>query len=114
MCIRERIITIIISTCLGIEYSHIQQDIVKTITTMAVPILIVLSVGVLVGSWMISGTVPLMIYYGMKVLSPSLFLVMVCVVCTLMSVMAGTSWGTISTCLLYTSSFNSSGDWKVI
>lgn len=46
---------------------------------------------------MISGTVPLMIYYGMKVLSPSLFLVMVCVVCTLMSVMAGTSWGTIST-----------------
>ena len=49
---------------------------------MAVPILIVLSVGVLVGAWMISGTVPLMIYYGMKVLSPSLFLVMVCIICT--------------------------------
>ena len=91
------IITVIISTIFGIEYSDIQSDIVKTITTMAVPILIVLSVGVLVGAWMISGTVPLMIYYGMKVLSPSLFLVMVCIICTLMSVMAGTSWGTIST-----------------
>ena len=91
------IITVIISTIFGIEYSNIQSDIVKTITTMAVPILIVLSVGVLVGAWMISGTVPLMIYYGMKVLSPSLFLVMVCIICTLMSVMAGTSWGTIST-----------------
>lgn len=91
------VITIIISICLGIEYSNIQEDIVKTITTMAVPILIVLSVGILVGSWMISGTVPLMIYYGMKILSPSLFLVMVCVVCTMMSVMAGTSWGTVST-----------------
>ena len=91
------VITVIIASILGIDYSDIQSDIVKTITTMAVPILIVLSVGVLVGAWMISGTVPLMIYYGMKVLSPSLFLVMVCIVCTLMSVMAGTSWGTIST-----------------
>ena len=46
---------------------------------------------------MISGTVPVMIYYGMKVLTPGLFLPIVCVVCTLMSTMAGTSWGTLAT-----------------
>lgn len=91
------IVTIIISLFCGIKYPDIQNDIVKTITTMAIPILIVLSVGILVGSWMISGTVPLMIYYGMKVLTPETFLVMVCIICTLMSVMAGTSWGTVST-----------------
>lgn len=49
----------------------------------------------LVGTWMASGTVPVMIYYGMKVLTPGLFLPVVCILCTLMSTMAGTSWGTV-------------------
>ena len=52
----------------------------------------------LVGTWMASGTVPVMIYYGMKVLTPGLFLPVVCILCTLMSTMAGTSWGTGSRC----------------
>lgn len=51
----------------------------------------------LVGTWMASGTVPVMIYYGMKVLTPGLFLPVVCILCTLMSTMAGTSWGTLAT-----------------
>lgn len=51
----------------------------------------------LVGTWMASGTVPVMIYYGMKVLTPDLFLPVVCILCTLMSTMAGTSWGTLAT-----------------
>lgn len=46
---------------------------------------------------MASGTVPVMIYYGMKVLTPGLFLPVVCILCTLMSTMAGTSWGTLAT-----------------
>ena len=60
-------------------------------------ILILLSVGVLVSVWMASGTVPVMIYYGMKVLTPGLFLPVVCILCTLMSTMAGTSWGPLAT-----------------
>ena len=51
----------------------------------------------LAGTWMASGTVPVMIYYGMKVLTPGLFLPVVCILCTLMSTMAGTSWGTLAT-----------------
>jgi len=62
-----------------------------------VAILILLSVGVLVSTWMISGTVPVMIYYGMKVLTPGLFLPVCCLLCTAMSTLAGTSWGTLAT-----------------
>ncbi len=83
--------------CFGISYGELQNGIRDTITSMIVAILILLSVGVLVGTWMLSGTVPVMIYYGMKVLTPGLFLPIVCVLCTLMSVMAGTSWGTLAT-----------------
>lgn len=81
----------------GISYDDLQVDIKNCISAMIIPILIVLSVGLLVGTWMLSGTVPVMIYYGMKLINPGLFLVMACILCTLMSVMAGTSWGTIST-----------------
>ena len=81
----------------GIPYSELQNGIKNTITSMVVAILILLSVGVLVSTWMISGTVPVMIYYGMKVLTPGLFLPVCCLLCTAMSTLAGTSWGTLAT-----------------
>ena len=81
----------------GIPYAELQQGIKETVSSMIVAILILLAVGVLVGTWMASGTVPVMIYYGMKVLTPGLFLPVVCILCTLMSTMAGTSWGTLAT-----------------
>ncbi|MEA4987664.1 MAG: Na+/H+ antiporter NhaC family protein [Anaerovorax sp.] len=93
----DGVVIITLSALFGIKYSDMQADIVKCISSMMIPILIVLSVGMLVGAWMLSGTVPIMIYYGMKIISPSIFLAAACIVCTLMSVMAGTSWGTIST-----------------
>ena len=81
----------------GIPYGELQNGIKNTITSMVVAILILLSVGVLVSTWMISGTVPVMIYYGMKVLTPGLFLPVCCILCTLMSTLAGTLWGTLAT-----------------
>ncbi|MBQ8090831.1 MAG: hypothetical protein IJ233_08830 [Pyramidobacter sp.] len=81
----------------GIPYGELQNGIKNTITSMVVAILILLSVGVLVSTWMISGTVPVMIYYGMKVLTPGLFLPVCCLLCTAMSTLAGTSWGTLAT-----------------
>ena len=87
----------IMSCCFGIKYDDLQADIKSTISSMLVAILILIAVGVLVGTWMISGTVPVAIYYGMKLLTPGLFLPIVCIVCTLMSTMAGTSWGTLAT-----------------
>lgn len=89
----DGVIMCLMAWCFGISYGELQNGIRDTITSMIVAILILLSVGVLVGTWMLSGTVPVMIYYGMKILTPGLFLPIVCVLCTLMSVMAGTSWG---------------------
>ena len=54
-------------------------------------------VGILIGSWMVSGTVPLMMYYGLKLLPAPIFLVASCLLCCLMSLMTGTSWGTMGT-----------------
>jgi len=64
---------------------------------MLVPILILMCVGMMVGVWMLSGTIPAMVTLGLKSLSPGLFLVVACLSCSLMSIMAGTSWGTLST-----------------
>ena len=90
-----------IITCLavlfGIPYKAVQTDIVGCIKAMIVPILIVLCVGMMVGAWMISGTVPVMIYYGMKLISPSVFFFMACLICAVMSLVMGSSWGTVST-----------------
>ena len=54
-------------------------------------------VGILIGSWMTSGTVPLLMYYGLKLLPAPIFLAATCILCSLMSLMTGTSWGTMGT-----------------
>lgn len=93
----DGVVMCIMAVCFGIKYDDLQKGIKDTITSMIVAMLILLAVGTLVGTWMASGTVPVMIYYGMKVLTPGLFLPIVCILCTLMSTMAGTSWGTLAT-----------------
>jgi NhaC family Na+:H+ antiporter len=60
-------------------------------------ILIMLTVGVLIGSWMASGTIPMVIYYGLNLISPQFFLVTACLVCSITALTTGTSWGTIGT-----------------
>ena len=81
----------------GISYDSVQKGIKDTIASMLVAMLILLSVGVLIGSWMASGTIPVMVYYGMQVITPALFLPVACILCTLMSTLAGTPWGTLAT-----------------
>lgn len=93
----DGVIMCLMAWCFGIPYAELQQGIKETVSSMIVAILILLAVGVLVGTWMASGTVPVMIYYGMNVLTPGLFLPVVCILCTLMSTMASTSWGTLAT-----------------
>ena len=67
----DGVIMCLMAWCFGIPYAELQQGIKETVSSMIVAILILLAVGVLVGTWMASGTVPVMIYYGMKVLSPA-------------------------------------------
>lgn len=60
-------------------------------------ILILLLIGALAGTWMLSGIVPAMIYYGLKVLNPTVFLLAACVVCGVVSIATGSSWTTVAT-----------------
>ncbi|SFB02182.1 Na+:H+ antiporter, NhaC family [Lentibacillus halodurans] len=88
---------IILSMIWGIKWQAIEDDLMETLKSMFKPILILLAVGMLTGSWMLSGTIPLIIYYGLLSIDPLFFLVITAIICAVMSVMAGTSWGTIGT-----------------
>ena len=82
---------------LGFKWKDMERGIVDSIHKAMPAILIMLSVGILVGSWMASGTIPMVIYYGLKLISPKFFLPTACVVCSVVAVASGTSWGTIGT-----------------
>ncbi|HCX77253.1 MAG TPA: sodium:proton antiporter, partial [Algoriphagus sp.] len=60
-------------------------------------ILILFLIGALAGTWLISGIVPAMIYYGLQVLSPTIFLFAACIVSAVVSVSTGSSWTTVAT-----------------
>ncbi len=74
-----------------------EKQITKTIGDVSITLLILLTVGMLAGSWMISGVVPTLIYYGVQLLSPKFFLVSACVICALVSLLSGSSWTTVAT-----------------
>jgi NhaC family Na+:H+ antiporter len=80
-----------------IKWKTLEIAMVNNITGVAPAIIILLIIGALAGSWMVSGVVPTLIYYGLKVLNPSFFLASTCVICAVVSVMTGSSWTTIAT-----------------
>ena len=80
-----------------VPWKAFEQQIEKTLGGVAVTILILLAVGMLAGSWMVSGIVPTLIYYGVQLLSPQFFLVCACLICALVSLLSGSSWTTIAT-----------------
>ena len=80
-----------------VKWVEIEEAVGRNIKSIGVPIVILLLIGALSGSWMISGVVPSLIYYGLQILHPSFFLVSCCVICSLVSVMTGSSWTTVAT-----------------
>lgn len=80
-----------------VPWSAFDQQISKTVGGVSVTILILLAVGMLSGSWMISGVVPTLIFYGVQILTPQFFLVTACLICALVSLLSGSSWTTIAT-----------------
>lgn len=81
----------------GYSWSELEKDISESVRRMLPSILILICVGMLVGVWILSGTVPVLVDYGLRFLSPSIFLFATCIICSITSVFTGTSWGTIST-----------------
>ncbi|HEX9786081.1 MAG TPA: Na+/H+ antiporter NhaC [Opitutaceae bacterium] len=74
-----------------------QQGIVDGIVIALPACLILLVIGMLIGTWMLSGIVPTMIFYGLQLISPSVFLFTTCLICSLVSLATGSSWSTAGT-----------------
>ena len=82
---------------LKIPWEKLEAGIMDHLTKTGSAVFILLMIGALTGSWMISGVVPTMIYYGLKMIHPSVFLVVSFILAGIVSVMAGSSWTTIGT-----------------
>ena len=76
----------------GMSWADVQDSMVDGIKVGLAPILILLAVGGLIGSWMIAGTVPAMIYYGVSILDPDIFFAAAAIICALASISIGSSW----------------------
>ncbi len=80
-----------------IKWRVFEDMIKKTVGDAGVSILILLLIGMMSATWMISGVVPTMIYYGVQLMSPLFFLPCACIISAVISVVTGTSWTTIAT-----------------
>lgn len=82
---------------LGYTYKDMETAALDTVRTGLQPAIILLVVGAMIATWIASGTVPAIIYYGMKIVNPTFFLPIVMIICSITSLFTGTSWGTIGT-----------------
>ena len=92
------------AVCIGISmlfykmsWDAFESVINATIGESSTSILILLLIGIMSSTWMVSGVVPTLIYYGVQIMSPSFFLPCACIISSIISVMTGTSWTTIAT-----------------
>ncbi|WP_434156438.1 malate-H+/Na+-lactate antiporter MleN [Bacillus subtilis] len=90
-------IAMLLGIRLGYSYKDLQNAIVHGISNGLEAVLILVSVGALIGTWIAGGVVPTLIYYGLEFIHPSIFLLATLIICSIMSVATGTSWGTVGT-----------------
>jgi len=81
----------------GHSYKDMEKALTTGISNGMDAIIILLAVGALVGTWISGGVVPSLIYYGLKVIHPSIFLLATLIICSMTSIATGTSWGTAGT-----------------
>ena len=81
----------------GYKWKFLESGIIASISRSMQACLILLVVGMLIGSWLAAGIVPAMIYYGLKILSPAIFLAAGCILCCIVALATGSSWTTAGT-----------------
>ncbi|KAB2336104.1 Na+/H+ antiporter NhaC [Cytobacillus depressus] len=81
----------------GFKWQDIEEMMYKGIRLALPAVVIIMLVGLTIGAWIGGGIVATMIYYGLKIITPSLFLVAVCVICCIVSLAIGSSWSTMGT-----------------
>ncbi|SDK85643.1 Na+/H+ antiporter NhaC [Natronincola ferrireducens] len=82
---------------LGYTWGELEEGILDTIKMGMQASLILMVIGTIIGAWILSGTVPTMIYYGLQILSPGIFLVATAIICSIVSISTGSSWTTAGT-----------------
>lgn len=87
----------IIAARLGYTWEDMMNSIVGKLSKTMPAILILIIVGVLIGSWMIGGTIPMMVYYGLKIINPKFIVITSFFVTSFVSICTGTSWGSAGT-----------------
>lgn len=90
-------IAIVFALLMGNKWSDIQDTIKRVVGDSATTLLILLSVGMMVGIWIIGGTVPTLLYYGLKICSPNIIVPLTFVLCAITSLFTGSSFGSIAT-----------------
>ena len=91
------IVAAIIAKMNGYRWAYLEQGILNSINSAMQACLILMIVGMLIASWISSGIIQLMIYYGLKLLNPSVFLVACSLICCVVSISTGSSWTTAGT-----------------
>jgi NhaC family Na+:H+ antiporter len=81
----------------GFKWKRMQKGMFRSIKSALPALLILLMIGALTGTWVLSGVVPTMIYYGLQILNPTIFLFAACVVSAIVSIATGSSWSTVAT-----------------
>lgn len=90
-------IAAVIGSLYGTPWEKMLNGAVKSISSAMGALIILLLIGSLAGTWMLSGIVPSMIYYGLEILNPKIFLFATCIVCAIVSLATGSSWSTVAT-----------------
>jgi NhaC family Na+:H+ antiporter len=91
------IVAAIIGAINGSTWSKMEAGIANTIRVASPAILILLIIGMIIGTWILAGIVPALIYYGLQILSPGFFLVTAAIICCIVSLATGSSWTTAGT-----------------
>ncbi len=97
MLILSAVVAGIIAIYLGYSYNDMMTTIAERISKVMPALLILISVGMLIGSWMVGGTIPMLIYYGLEVVSPQFLYITALIVTSVVAVCTGTSWGSAGT-----------------
>lgn len=85
------------ATYLGYKWKDIQKGMISGVSNSLGVLMILIMIGMVVGSWILGGTIQTMVYYGLKFLSPKIFLPSAFLLCTITSLLIGSSFGTIAT-----------------
>ena len=82
---------------LGYSWSELQEGVIEKISSSLPALMILWAVGLLIGSWVFSGTIPMIIYYGVDLISPQYLVLTAFVIAAIISTVTGTSWGSAGT-----------------